>query len=56
MNDLFVPVPAVTKSQNFFIIENKFNRNEQIRNIATACEKQCIHCNVNSQKLGRTRS
>ena len=39
----------------FIKIEAAFNANFPVHDIATACEKQCIRCNVNSQKLGRTR-
>lgn len=39
-----------------FKIENILNHSTTIQCIATACENQCIRCNVNSQKLGRTRS
>lgn len=39
-----------------FRVEEKLNEMMQSEGIATACEKQCIHCHVNSQKLGRTRS
>lgn len=39
-----------------FALDEKLNGCYGVAVIATACEKQCIHCNVSSTKLGRTRS
>lgn len=36
-------------------IDEKLNASIRV-GIATACENQCVRTNVNSQKLGRTRS
>ena len=36
-------------------IDEKLNSSMRV-GIATACENQCVHTNVNSKKLGRTRS
>ena len=47
---------TMAKDGIIFRVEKKLNGNVHIEGIATACEKQCIHCHVNSKKLGRTRS
>lgn len=38
-----------------FVVDPALNRMESV-GIATACENQCVRCNVNSAKLGRTRN
>lgn len=44
------------RKYSIFKAEEILNQSVFIHCIATACERQCIHCNVDSQKLGRTRS
>lgn len=56
MNTVELTQGGQIKSTLFFKIDETLNKQPLIRCIATACEKQCIRCNVNSQKLGRTRS
>lgn len=43
-------------SLKIYKIDEKLNYSIHIGVIATACENQCVHTNVNSKKLGRTRS
>lgn len=38
-----------------FVLDEKLNSSICV-GIATACENQCVHTNVSSTKLGRTRS
>ncbi|MBR5565266.1 MAG: hypothetical protein IKW08_03770 [Roseburia sp.] len=37
---------------NLFYMDSRLNENVQVHSISSACERQCIHCNVNSQKIG----
>lgn len=45
-----------TTVQARFTLDEKLNGSYVVVGIATACEKQCVHTNVSSTKLGRTRS
>lgn len=56
MNTIELTQGGQREATFFFKIDEILNKQPGIRCIATACEKQCIRCNVNSQKLGRTRS
>lgn len=56
MHNMVISSQLKNSSSSFFKIEDKFNNQPSINCIMTACEKQCVHCNVNSQKLGLVRS
>ncbi len=46
----------VLSSEMNFWCDSVLNKGADVHDIATACEKQCVRCNVSSTKLGRTRS
>ncbi len=47
---------SILSSEMKFWCDSVFNKGADVHDIATACEKQCVRCNVSSTKLGRTRS
>lgn len=55
MQNQYVKVYKTTK-KNPFSINCRLNGNVQVQGITASCERQCVHCNVNSQKLGYVRS
>ena len=42
--------------KNIFHIDCRLNGNVQMHGVLSSCERQCVHCNVNSQKLGYVRN
>lgn len=52
-----MPKKQPVKVPMVFSLDPKLNRTPATTvGIATACENQCVRCNVSSTKLGRTRS